>query len=111
MLNADYNKPSSGKETLYVQEYKEKIGRDINMETDFTEIENIAVYSRSYYDPNCSYVAGSSFVAYMVSQLGEDEVIDMIFSEQGVEQSMYEEMVDDWTSYIKANYGDYTKYE
>ena len=24
MLNADYNKPSSGKETLYVQEYKEK---------------------------------------------------------------------------------------
>lgn len=111
MLNADYNKPSSGKETLYVQEYKEKIGRDINMETDFTEIENIAVYSRSYYDPNCSYVAGSSFVAYMVSQLGEDEVIDMIFSEQGVEQSMYEEMVDDWTSYIKANYGDYSKYE
>lgn len=81
------------------------------METDFTEIENIAVYSRSYYGPNCSYVAGSSFVAYMVSQLGEDEVIDMIFSEQGVEQSMYEEMVDDWTSYIKANYGDYSKYE
>ncbi len=111
MLNADYNKPSSGKETLYVQEYKEKIGCDINMETDFTEIENIAVYSRSYFDPNCSYVAGSSFVAYMVSQLGEDEVIDMIFSERGVEQSLYEDMVDGWTSYIKANYGEYSRYE
>ncbi len=111
MLNADYNKPSSGKETLYVQEYKEKIGRDISMETDFTEIENIAVYSRSYFDPNCSYVAGSSFVAYMASQLGEDEVIDMIFSERGVEQSLYEDMVDGWTSYIKANYGEYSRYE
>ncbi len=111
MLNADYNKPSSGKETLYVREYKEKIGRDINMKTDFTEIENIAVYTRGYFDPNCSYAAGSSFVAYMVSQLGEDEVIDMIFSEQGVEQSLYTKLVDDWTSYIKANYGDYSKYE
>ncbi len=111
MLNADYNKPSSGKETLYVQEYKEKIGRDINMETDFTEIENIAVYSRSYFDPNCSYAAGSSFVAYMVSQFGEEEVIDMIFSEQGVGQSLYEELADDWVSYIKANYGEYSRYE
>lgn len=111
MLNFDYNVSSSNEELLYVREYKEKIGRDINMEIDFTEIENIAVYSRSYTDPNGSYVAGSSFVAYMVSQFGEDEVIDMIFSEYGVEDSLYTELVDGWVSYIDTNYADYSKYK
>lgn len=111
MLNVDYNMPSSSKELLYVREYKEKIGRDINMEVDFTEIENIAVYSRSYFEPNCSYVAGSSFVAYMVSQFGESEVIDMIFSEDGMEHSLYTELVHNWVSYIKTNYANYSKYK
>lgn len=111
MLNVDYNMPSSSKQLLYVREYKEKIGRDINMDIDFTEIENVAVYSRSYFDPNRSYVAGSSFVAYLVLQFGEKEAIDMIFSEQGIENSLYRELVDNWVSYIKANYADYSKYK
>ncbi len=111
MLNVDYNMPSSSKEALYIREYKEKIGRNIQMEVDFTEIENIAVYSRSYFDPNCSYVAGPSFVAYLVSQFGEHEVIDMIFSKHGIEHSFYTALVDDWVSYIKTNYAAYSKYE
>ena len=111
MLNVDYNMPSSSKQLLYVREYKEKIGRDINMEIDFTEIENVAVYSRSYFDPKRSYVAGSSFVAYLVLQFGEKEAIDMIFSEQGIEDSLYRELVDNWVSHIKANYADYSKYK
>lgn len=110
MLNVDYNAPSSRKELLYVREYKEKIGRDIDMAVDFTEIENIAVYSRSYFDPNCSYVAGSSFVAYLVSQFGEHEVIAMIFSKHGMEHSLYTALVDHWVSYLKTNYANYSKY-
>lgn len=111
MLNVDYNRPSSGRELLYVREYKEKIGRDIDIEMDFTELENIAVYSRSYTDPNDGYVTGSSFVAYLVSQFGESEAINIIFSEQGIEQSLYTELAENWVSYINTNYADYSKYK
>ncbi|MDE7326594.1 MAG: hypothetical protein K2N63_09990 [Lachnospiraceae bacterium] len=111
ILNADYNAPASSEENLYIREFKEKIGRDIEIEVDFTEIEDIIVYSRGYSDPNSSYAAGSSFVAYMVSQFGEEEVIGMIFSEQGVEHSLYTELVDNWVSYINTNYADYSKYK
>ncbi len=35
----------------------------------------------------------------------------MIFSEQGIEDSLYRELVDNWVSYINANYSDYSKYK
>jgi hypothetical protein len=111
MLNVNYNMPLSGRESLYVREYKEKIGRDIDIEIDFTEIENIAVYSRSYTDLNDSYVAGASFVAYLVSQFGKSEAINMIFSEQGIKQSLYTELAENWVSYINTNYAEYSKYK
>ncbi len=69
----------------------------------------IAMLNADYNMPSGS--KESLFVAYMVSQFGEDEVIDMIFSEQGMEQSLYTELVDDWASYIKTNYEDYSKYK
>lgn len=111
LLNVHYNAPASSEENLYIREYKEKIGRDIDIEFDFTELEDIIVYSIGYSDPNSSYAAGSSFVAYMVSQFGEDEVIDMIFSEHGIEHSLYTELVDNWVSYINTKYENYSKYK
>ncbi len=108
MLNFYINMPSTSEQLLYVREYKEKIGRDINMEVDFTEIENLIVYSASLFDPN--YGAGCSFVAYLISQFGEKGTIDMIFSERGIEHSLYRELINSWVSYLKTNYSGYSKY-
>lgn len=55
--------------------------------------------------------AGSSFIAYMASQFGEKEAVDMIFSKQGMEPSLYAALVDRWVTYIQTNYADYSKYQ
>ena len=111
MLNVDYNQDSDSDELQYVREYKENIGRDIDMAVDYREIENIAVFSRDLYDPNKTYVSGSSFVGFLVEQLGEQETIDLIFSENGLKGASYGELVHGWSQYIKTNYINYSKYK
>ena len=111
MLNVDYNQDSDSKELQYVREYKENIGRDIDMAIDYREIENIAVFSRDLFDPNKTYVSGSSFVGFLVEQLGEQETIDLIFSENGLKGASYSELVQDWSQYIKTKYINYSKYK
>lgn len=110
MLNADYNNPSSGRESLYVREYLEKIGRPIDIVSDFGELQNIAVYSRNYKDPNGSYVAGSSFVGYLVSKFGEQEVIDSLYSKSEIKKLQSPMLIKDWNAFIEDNYSDYSKY-
>ena len=111
MLNVDYNQDSDSKELQYVREYKENIGRDVDMAVDYREIENIAVFSRDLFDPNKTYVSGSSFVGFLVAQLGEQEAIDLIFSEDGLNGASYREMVSAWIQYIATNYSNYSKYK
>lgn len=111
MLNVDYNQDSDSKELLYVREYKENIGRDIDMAVDYREIENIAVFSRDLFDPNKTYVSGSSFVGFLVAQLGEQETIDLIFSENGLNDASYRELAGAWKQYITTNYSNYSKYK
>ncbi len=111
-LNADYNSPGNSRNTLYVREYLERIGRPIDMAIDFAEIEAIAIYSRGAYQPNGSYAAGSSFVGYLVASYGEQAVIDYVL--QRVEESHIEELtlvehIAAWRQQIEEEYSDYSK--
>ena len=81
------------------------------MAKDYTELENIVVHSRSFTDPNKSYVTGSSFVQYLVKQYGEEAVISSIYGNGDPLPKTYAELVKEWNAYIEANYKNYSKYK
>lgn len=110
-LNQDYNNAPDSAATQYVHEFRNTINRPINMSIDYKELENIAVWSRSYTDPNASYVAGSSFVQYLVSLYGEKAVIDAIYGSKEPLPKSYEELVRSWNEYIENTYQGFSKYK
>ena len=81
------------------------------MAIDYTELENIFVYSRSFTDPNENYVAGSSFVQFLVKQYGEEAVINAIYGNSDSLSKSYAELVKEWNEYIETNYKSYSKYQ
>lgn len=109
-LNVDYNNATESDATRYIYEYKASLDRPIDISCDFREIENIAVYSRGYTDPNASYVSGSSFVQFLVGLYGEASVVDYIYG-NGIELPMsYDDLVDEWNQYINDNYSGFSRY-
>ena len=110
-LNQDYNNTPDTPELKYIHEYLATINRPIDIEKDYQELENIAVYSRSFTDPNKSYLTGSSFVQYLVKRYGEEAVISSIYGNGDSLPKTYRELVKDWNEYIETNYKNYSKYK
>ena len=109
-LNQDYNNAPNTATTKYIHEYLATINRPIDMAIDYRELENIAIYSFGFIDPNKNYAAGSSFVQFLVKQYGEDVVIDHIYGSGNALPKKYLELVEEWNAYIEANYQGYSKY-
>lgn len=109
-LNQDYNNTPESAATQYVHEYLEVIDRPIDIAVDYLELENIAVYSRSFTNPNSSYVAGSSFIQYLVNQYGEECVIQHIYGSGDALPKKYPELVQEWNRFIEETYQAYSKY-
>ena len=110
-LNQDYNNTPDTPELKYIHEYLATINRPIDIEKDYQELENIAVYSRSFTDPNKSYLTGSSFVQYLVKRYGEEAVISSIYGNGDSLPKTYRELVKEWNEYIESNYQTYSKYK
>lgn len=110
-LNQDYNNTPNTSATKWVHEYLATINRPIDMAKDYRELENVAVYSRSYTNPNTSYVAGSSFVQYLVKQYGEEAVINSIYGNGNPLPKTYAELVKEWNEFIESSYSAYSKYK
>lgn len=108
-LNKDYNSAVQSKATEYLFEFKQTIDRPIDMQIDFKELENIAVYSRNYTDPNANYVAGSSFIQYLVQEYGESFVVQSIYGKDELPKP-YSELVTEWNQYIEENYSNFSRY-
>ena len=81
------------------------------MAKDYAELENIAVYSRSWTNPDANYLTGSSFVQYLVKQYGEEAVINSIYGNGDPLPKSYAELVKEWNEFIEANYSNYSKYK
>lgn len=111
-LNQYYNNLPDSNTELYAQEYLNFIGRPIDFEIDFHEIENIITYNLGFTNPDSSYVAGSSFIGYLVEQYGEENVIRYVCAEDGnyleLDKS-YSDLVSEWNNYINENYSQYSK--
>jgi len=110
-LNQDYNNSPSTPERKYIHEYLATINRPIDMAKDYRELENLAVYYFSFYDPNENYLAGSSFVQYLVKQYGEESVINSIYGNGNPLPQTYTELVKEWKEYIESAYMGYSKYK
>ena len=110
-LNQDYNNTPDTPTTKYVHEYLATINRPIDMEKDYCELENVAVYYFGFTDPNANYLTGSSFVQYLVKQYGEEAVINSIYGNGNPLPKTYAELVKEWKEYIESEYTGYNKYE
>ncbi len=91
-------------EKEWVPKYIDFIGRPINEQTDFQDIEDIWVYYDGLKNPNATYNAGASFMGYLVQQYGEQEAIAYVISDNGYNgdwDKSYDELVQDWNQYIE----------
>lgn len=95
----------------YVQEFRAALGRDIDMNTDFAEVYHLMAWCSSYDDPNDGngYVAGASFIDYLISRLGEEKTLEIICVTHDFGEWSYEELVADWQAFLSENYGQYTQ--
>jgi len=109
-LNQDYNNSPDTPELQYIHEYLAAIDRPIDMAMDYNEIENVAVYYFNFTNPNANYLAGSSFVQYLVKQYGEEAVINSIYGNGDPLPKTYAELVREWNEFVEANYSNYSKY-
>lgn len=110
-LNQDYNNSPNTPELQYIHEYLAAINRPIDMAKDYRELENVAVYYFGFTDPNANYLAGSSFVQYLVKQYGEEAVINSIYGNGDPLPKTYVELVKEWNEYIESEYTGYSKYK
>lgn len=107
-LNDVWNNSSS---MIWLQEYINSIGRPIDFQTDFREVEDLTVHAYMITDPDSTYQSGSSFVGYLIDQYGEQAVIAYVFSDNKYNaewDKSYDELVQDWRKYIKDNYSQYS---
>ena len=81
------------------------------MAKDYCELENVAVYYFSFTKPNENYLAGSSFVQYLVNQYGEEAVISSIYGNGNPLPKTYAELLKEWNEYIESTYTGYSKYK
>lgn len=112
MSSVDFNSlPEDRSRFRYVHEYREKLGRDIDMAVDFAELMHIATYAKNYDDPNDGrgYESGASFIGYLISRFGEEKVIEIICKTHDFGEFTYEELVADWQAFIQENYSGYSK--
>ncbi len=95
----------------YFHEFKNNIGRDIEMAKDFEPIQHITTYVYSYNDPNDGggYAPGASFIGYLISKFGEQKTIEIICKTHDFGEYTYDELVVEWQQFIQENYSDYTK--
>ena len=110
-LNQDYNNTANTPTTQYIHEYLATINRPIDMAKDYCELENVAVYYFNFTNPNANYLAGSSFVQYLVKQYGEEAVINSIYGNGDSLPKTYAELVKEWNEFIEGNYSNYSKYK
>jgi hypothetical protein len=84
--------------------YRESLGRPIETEKDYIEIYDFFVYDSGKYDPDFSYEHGASFVKFLVDKYGDETVIHSVYGRREQLPEIYENLIAEWTEYIKAKF-------
>lgn len=111
MNDVDFQNVMEQQKYLYIKEFRDNLGREIETDTDFAQIQHLTTYSFEHDDPNdgSGYAPGASFIDYLISRFGEEKVIDILFVTHDFGEFTYKELVADWQSFIQENYSSYTK--
>ncbi len=117
MTTADYNDIEKytdvqTRQTLEcVNEFKEKLGRDIDTSIDWIELQHIRSWSINYSTPNGGngYIPGASFIDYLCRRFGERETLEMLLVTHDYFGLTYDELVADWREFLRENYSEYTQ--
>ena len=117
MTSLDHNTPEkyidvqTTQMMICVNEFREKLGRDIDTKTDWIELMHIKSWSYGYKTPNGGkgYIPGASFIAYLCERFGERETLDMLFYTHDFFGLTFEELTDDWLAFLEENYSEYTR--
>lgn len=109
MSNVDYNSVEDTARYHYIHEYKNSVGRDIDVSKDYAQLQHIAAYVYGYDDPNDGdgYTAGASFIGYLISRFGEEKVIQSICRTHDFGEYTYSQLVADWQVFLEENYSAY----
>lgn len=87
--------------------YRNAVGRNINIAEDFEALENLLVYVNGWEDPNLNYATGSSFVQYLVHQYGVERVVQHIYGDREPLPKSYDELVAGWVQFVRENCKEY----
>ena len=111
MNDVDFQNVMDQRKYLYLKEFQDHLGREIETDTDFAQINHLTAYAFEQDDPNDGggYVPGASFIAYLISRFGEETVIKILFETHDFGDFTYEELVADWQAFIQKTNSSYTK--
>ena len=111
MSSVDYNTLPEESKWRFIHEFKASLGRDIDVATDFEELQHLHTYAFNYNNPDAGggYASGSSFIGYLISRFGQEEVIEILCVTHDFGAYTYDELVTDWLTYIQETYSGYSK--
>lgn len=105
-LNEDYNNPPELAHVQFINDYRAFVGRPIDMQVEFGELESLGAYSRKDQSPDESYASGSAFVHYLVQRFGEEAVIRHIRGLELLPQDV-SALTADWLAWLDEKYRDF----
>lgn len=96
------NMDSDHKNLQFYQDFRQWLGRDIDIFTDYTDLVHFYAYSKGYtIHPNKG--GSDSFIAYLISRFGEEKVIDSLCRTHDFGES-FDALVADWAVFLKESY-------
>ena len=84
------------------RDFRAWLGRDVDIEQDFTDLTHFYAWSKKIKDPNNG--ASDSFIAYLISRFGEEAVLDLLLQRQNTDWFHYEELVADWQIFLAEKF-------
>jgi len=96
----------------FFQQFRENLGGPIDTLEDMRELENAYTYYVGRYDPNSSYIAGSSFIQFLINQFGENDVLNYILVNRDINSLTdltFDELVEWWRESLEENYSNYLR--
>ena len=88
----------------HYRDFRQWLGRDIDIATDFTDLVHYYAYSKGYTNPNNG--GADSFIAYLIHRFGEEQVIDILCQTHSFGEYSFDELVANWSAFLNEKFSD-----
>ena len=104
MLYEDYSTAED------LQPFLAPLGRPLDLSRDMVDILNIVACRNGRTIYESVYVSGASFIHYLTVTFGERETLQYLLEDydfSALTDKPFEDVLEDWQSYLQENYGKY----